>query len=70
MSDAKQQNGKRKPTDDGTDLRFAGVEFNPAPDAQDRLRRLFTILAGHFAERDADEKQKDRATDEYDLGAK
>ena len=70
MSDTNQQTGKRKPTDNGTDLRFVGVEFKPAPDAQDRLRHLFTILAGHFAERDADEKRQSPATDEYDLGAK
>jgi len=40
------------------ELRFAGVEFKPAPDAQDRLRRLFTLLAAHFANKGAmDEKQ-------------
>lgn len=35
-----------RPPSDGPELRFVGVNVNPAPDAQDRLRRLFTILAG------------------------
>ena len=26
-------------------MRVVGMDFKPAPDAQDRLRRLFTILA-------------------------
>ena len=25
-------------------MRVVGIDFNPGPDAQDRLRRLFTIL--------------------------
>ncbi len=35
------------------------IEFNPSPDAEDRLRRLFTILASHFAEKDAVSMGKD-----------
>lgn len=35
-----------RPPSDGPELRVVGVNVNPAPDAQDRLRRLFTILAG------------------------
>ena len=27
-------------------MRVVGIDFKPASDAQDRLRRLFTILAG------------------------
>ncbi len=58
MSDAKKYSGKSKAAGGDTELRFVGVEFRPAPDAQDRLRRLFTILAAHFAERDpVEEKQ-------------
>ena len=30
-------------------MRVVGIDFNPAPDAEDRLRRLFTMLASHFA---------------------
>lgn len=25
-------------------MRLVGIDFNPGPDAEDRLRRLFTIL--------------------------
>ena len=43
-----QEQPKRRgrPPSDGPELRVVGVNVNPAPDAQDRLRRLFTILAG------------------------
>ena len=30
---------------DAPELRVVGIDFKPAPDAEDRLRRLFTILA-------------------------
>ena len=30
---------------DTPELRVVGIDFNPAPDAEERLRRLFTILA-------------------------
>ena len=53
MSEVKKNGGKSKAAGGDTELRFVGVEVKPAPDAQDRLRRLFTILAAHFAERDA-----------------
>ena len=62
MSDAKKYSGKSKPAGGDTELRFVGVEFRPAPDAQDRLRRIFTILAAHFGERDT------QTTNENPLG--
>ena len=45
MKETQGQSKKRKQAGDAPELSFAGVEFKPAPDAQDRLRRLFTILA-------------------------
>ena len=63
MSDAKRQNRESKLSGGDTELRFVGVEFKPASDAQDRLRRLFTILAVHFAERDPVEEKQDRLAD-------
>ena len=30
---------------DAPEMRVVGIDFKPAPDAEDRLRRLFTILA-------------------------
>lgn len=74
MKDTGKQRGKREPARDAPELRFVGVEFKPAPDAQDRLRRLFTILAAHFAGRDSIEENQDRlangqSSDEDDRGA-
>ena len=31
------------------ELRVVAIHCNPAPDAQDRLHRLFTLLLGHAA---------------------
>ena len=30
-------------------MRVVAIDFNPAPDGQERLRRLFTVLASQFA---------------------
>ena len=30
-------------------MRVVGIDFNPGPDAHDRLRRLFTLLLNHVA---------------------
>ena len=51
MEDANGQNRKRRPARDAPELRVVSITCNPAPDAQDRLRRLFTILA-RLAEHD------------------
>ncbi len=46
------QTGKnRKPKTNRRELpefEVVEVRFNPAPDAQDRLRRIFTLLAKHI----------------------
>ena len=41
------------------ELRVVGVDFKPAPDAQDRLRRLFTLLAAQFAEQNPSATKRD-----------
>ena len=49
MKDSTGQDQPKKrgrPPSDGPEMKVVGVNVNPAPDAQDRLRRLFTILAG------------------------
>ena len=38
------RNKTRRPARDAPGMRVSGVDFNPGPDAQERLRRLFTIL--------------------------
>ena len=35
---------RRKTARDEPELRVVGIDVKPAPDAQERLRRLFTIL--------------------------
>ena len=51
-SDLNNPKSKTRPKNSGKDspdLRVVGIHFNPAPDAQDRLRRIFTILLEHAA---------------------
>ena len=45
MKDTEGQKKRGRPPREHPELRVAGVEFKPAPDAEERLRRLFTILA-------------------------
>ena len=49
MEDTTGKNRRRKPSRDEPELRFVGIDVKPAPDAQDRLRRIFTILLEHAA---------------------
>ena len=44
MVDASNRNQPRKSGRDGPDLGVVRIRSKPAPDAQDRLRRLFTLL--------------------------
>ena len=44
MEDKKNQKTPKGSRRAGRELRVARVDFNPGPDAEDRLRRLFTIL--------------------------
>ena len=39
----------RRTARDEPELRFVGIDVKPAPDARDRLRRIFTILLEHPA---------------------
>ena len=41
--DQPKRRGRR--ANDTPELRVVGIDFKPAPDAEERLRRLFTILA-------------------------
>ena len=46
-ADLKDIENKDRPKSSGRDsgeLRIAGIDCNPGPDAQDRLRRLFSLL--------------------------
>ncbi len=49
MNDKSKQNGRPKPEEDFSEFGQVRVISRPAPDAEDRLRRLFTILLGSSA---------------------
>ena len=51
MEDTKNQHKPKGARKDPGELRVVSIEFNPGPDAQDRLRRLFTLLV-KYATRD------------------
>ena len=69
-SDLNDSKSKARPKNSGKDsleLRVVGTHFNPAPDAQDRLRRIFTILLEHAArERQAAPHDNDALLDTLD----
>ena len=47
MRNRKKPGRQRRSCQDGPQLKLAGIDCNPAPDAEDRLRRIFTILLRH-----------------------
>ena len=55
MRNNEKKNRRKRPGGDGPEMRVVGIDFKPAPDAEERLRRLFTILVSHFAGEDAGE---------------
>ena len=44
MEDDTRRKARKRPAGDGPEIRVVGIDVKPAPDAQARLRRLFTIL--------------------------
>ena len=62
MEDKNRKKRPGRPKGSGTDspeLRVVAIHCNPAPDAQDRLRRLFTLLLEHTAESAEDAPAED-----------
>lgn len=51
LKEAKSQTRQKTSGRDSPELRVVGISFNPGPDAQDRLRRLFTLILEHAAEK-------------------
>ena len=52
MKETKSRIKPKNRVGDVPDLRVVGIDFNPGPDAHDRLRRLFTLLLV-YADREA-----------------
>ena len=70
MEDTKRQNGQQTPEEDFSEFGEVRVISRPAPDAEDRLRRLFTLLLGSSAsdrqaESEKDPPPDDRLSDEH-----
>ena len=44
MKSEKRHKRRRSQGEDAPELKIVGIDFNPGPDAEERLRRLFIIL--------------------------
>lgn len=63
MRDTKHRTKRRDRESDAPDMRLVGIDFNPGPDAEERLRRLFTILV-RLADDDLHALGKEHRADE------
>ena len=68
MNDKSRQNGQRTREEDFSEFGEVRVISRPAPDAEDRLRRLFTILLGSSAGDGQTESEKDSPRDDRRMG--
>ena len=68
MKDKSRQNGQMKPQEDFSEFGEVRVISRPAPDAEDRLRRLFTLLLGSSASDGLAESEKDSPPDDRHVG--
>ena len=69
MEDTKTWNKQRRPEADASELRVVRAHSKPAPDAEDRLRRLFTLLLEHAARERQAAPEKDSLPDADLAGA-
>ena len=64
MNDKSRQNGQQRPEEDFSEFGVVRVISRPAPDAEDRLRRLFTLLLGSSASDGQTESPKNLLPDD------
>ena len=64
MNDKSRQNGQRTSEEDFSEFGEVRVISRPAPDAEDRLRRLFTLLLKPSAGDGKAESEKDPPPDD------
>ena len=64
MNDKSRQKGRRTPDEDLSEFGEVRVISRPAPDAEDRLRRLFTLLLKPSAGDGQAESEKDARPDD------
>ena len=65
MNDKSRQKGRRTPEEDFSEFGKVRVISRPAPDAEDRLRRLFTLLLRPSADGRQTESEKDSPPDDH-----
>ena len=63
MKDTNGRKRRGKPRSDGSEIGVVRVFSNPGPDAEDRLRRLFSLMV-KYATRDGGAAQEEPATDD------
>ena len=68
MEDTKRQNGRRRPEGDASEFGVVRVFSKPAPDAEDRLRRLFMLLLKPSASGGQAESEKESPPDDRHTG--
>ena len=68
MKETKTRNGRGRPKGDASEFGVVRVISKPAPDAEDRLRRLFTMLLGHSAGENRTEAEQESAKDDRHAG--
>ena len=64
MNDKSRHNGQRTPEEEFSEFGVVRVISRPAPDAEDRLRRLFTLLLRPSAGDGQAESEKDSLPDD------
>ena len=65
MEDMKTQNGRRGPERDASEFGVVRVFSKPTPDAEDRLRRLFTLLLKPSAVDGQTASEKESSLDDW-----
>ena len=63
MKSEKRHKRRRSQGDDAPELKIVGIDFNPGPDAEERLRRLFIILL-KLADDELPSAEADRSPDD------
>ena len=68
MKDKSRENGYQTPDENTSEFGEVRVISRPAPDAEDRLRRLFTILLKHSASERQAASEEDSFLDDRHSG--
>ena len=64
MEDEKRRKRRKRPADDTNEIGVIRVFSNPGPDAEDRVRRLVSLMI-RYATQDGQTPEKESQPDEY-----